>query len=312
MKGRVFFMRKMEISNGNLSKRITLEKALENFLKNRTIKNLSEDSIKYYQEKCSYFIRNIKATYIDEVNKITIEDFKYSEKMRNSKTTTINAKLRGIRAFLYFCMEENYIPTYKIPLLKQDVVEKEPYSNEELSILVEPPKSNKWTAWRNWALENYMLATGNRIGTIRAIKIKDLDFNNNQIKLSSTKNRKQQIIPMSSSLKSVLLRYLSTWEHTENDFLFPQYEGKQIARRTLQQAISEYNKKRGVSKTSGHLFRHTFAKKYIVAGGNMTKLQKLLGHSTLTMTTHYINLYGSDLAENYDKLNPLNNTLKDQ
>ena len=80
----------------------------------------------------------------------------------------------------------------------------------------------------------------------------------------------------------------------------------------MQQAISLYNRNKGVSKTSGHLFRHTFAKKYIVAGGNMTKLQKLLGHSTLTMTMHYINLYGSDLAENYDKLNPLNNTLKEQ
>lgn len=227
--------------------------------------------------------------------------------MRNSKTTTINAKLRGIRAFLYFCMEENYIPTYKISLLKEDVIEKEPYSNDELSILLDTPKSNKRTAWRNWAIENYMLATGNRIGTVRAIKIKDLDFNNNQIKLASTKNRKQQIIPMSSALKNVRLKYLSTWEHTENDFLFPQYEGRQIARRTLQQAISEYNRNKGISKTSGHLFRHTFAKKYILAGGNMTRLQKLLGHSTLTMTMHYINLYGSDLAENYDKLNPLNN-----
>lgn len=241
-----------------------------------------------------------------------IEDFKYSEKTRKSKTTTINAKLRGVRAFLYFCMEEEYIPTFKISLLKEDIIEKEPYSNEELEILMQSPRSNKWTDWRNWAIENYMLATGNRIGTIRTIKIKDLDFNNQQIKLASTKNRKQQIIPMSSSLKSVLLRYLSMWEHTENDFLFPQYEGKQIARRTLQQAISLYNRNKGVSKTSGHLFRHTFAKKYIVAGGNMTKLQKLLGHSTLTMIMHYINLYGSDLAENYDKLNPLNNTLKEQ
>ena len=300
-------MRKMEIDNAHLMERVTIEKALENFLKNRTIKNLSEDSIKFYQEKCSYFIRNIKATYIDQVNKITIENFKYAEKMRNSKTTTINAKLRGIRAFLYFCMEENYIPTYKISLLKEDVIEKEPYSNDELSILLDTPKTNKWTAWRNWAIENYMLATGNRIGTVRAIKIKDLDFNNDQIKLASTKNRKQQIIPMSSALKNVLLKYLSTWEHTENDFLFPQYEGRQIARRTLQQAISEYNRNKGISKTSGHLFRHTFAKKYILAGGNMTRLQKLLGHSTLTMTMHYINLYGSDLAENYDKLNPLNN-----
>ena len=41
----------------------------------------------------------------------------------------------------------------------------------------------------------------------------------------------------------------------------------------------------------------------------MIKLQKLLGHSTLDMTMHYVNLYGSDLSEDYDNLNPLNNLI---
>ena len=45
---------------------------------------------------------------------------------------------------------------------------------------------------------------------------------------------------------------------------------------------------RGVRKTSTHLLRHTFAKKYLVyCGGNALMLQKLLGHSTLDMTKHY-------------------------
>ncbi len=74
-------------------------------------------------------------------------------------------------------------------------------------------------------------------------------------------------------------------------------------------ALKAYNICRGVTKTSVHLYRHTYAKNYIMAGGDCTYLQRLLGHSTLTMTNHYINLYATDLQRNYDKFNPLDNML---
>ena len=45
--------------------------------------------------------------------------------------------------------------------------------------------------------------------------------------------------------------------------------------------------------------------KYIQAGGDPFRLQKLLGHSDLTMTRQYVALYADDLKANYDRLNPL-------
>lgn len=73
--------------------------------------------------------------------------------------------------------------------------------------------------------------------------------------------------------------------------------------------MRHYNIARNVSKTSLHLFRHTFAKNYILAGGGLVQLQMILGHSTLDMTRRYINLYGSDVHRDFDKLNPLNNII---
>jgi len=58
-------------------------------------------------------------------------------------------------------------------------------------------------------------------------------------------------------------------------------------------------------KTSIHLFRHTYAKKFIQAGGNILQLQKLLGHSNLEIVKEYVNLFSDDLKLNYDKFNPL-------
>ena len=42
----------------------------------------------------------------------------------------------------------------------------------------------------------------------------------------------------------------------------------------------------------------------------MMQLQAILGHSTLDMTRKYINLYGNDIQRDFDRLNPLNNILR--
>lgn len=137
----------------------------------------------------------------------------------------------------------------------------------------------------------------------------DIDFENKLIKLNVLKSRRQQYIPMSSGLKEVLKLYLSLWEYSEDDYLFPEYEGGKFSTQGAYWALKQYNIARGVSKTSVHLYRHTYAKNYIIAGGDCTYLQRLLGHSTLAMTNHYINLYGTDLQQNYDKFNPLDNMI---
>ena len=76
--------------------------------------------------------------------------------------------------------------------------------------------------------------------------------------------------------------------------------GKQFATEGLQTAIVRYNHGRGVSKTSVHLFRHTFAKKWILSGGDIFRLQKLLGHSSLEIVKEYVNIFGADLKAQYD------------
>ena len=129
------------------------------------------------------------------------------------------------------------------------------------------------------------------------------------MRLRRLKNRKQQILPISSSLQTVLTLYLKTWDWEQDDFLFPNQHRQQLQAHSMGQAIREYNVSRGVMKTSTHLFRHTFAKNYILAGGGMVQLQAILGHSTLEMTRRYVNLYGKDIQRDFDLLNPLNNVL---
>ena len=127
-------------------------------------------------------------------------------------------------------------------------------------------KKCNFAQYRDWVFINYLMATGNRLSTIINIKIGDIDFDNNSIILKKTKNRSQQIIPISNSLKIVLVEYLKYRAGANEDYLFCTSTGTQLTPNSIKPSIRKYNRARGVSKTSIHLFRHTFAKNWILNG----------------------------------------------
>ena len=53
-----------------------------------------------------------------------------------------------------------------------------------------------------------------------------------------------------------------------------------------------------------HVMRHTFASHFMINGGNILVLQKILGHSSLTVTMRYAHLAPDHLNE-ARQLNPL-------
>lgn len=165
-------------------------------------------------------------------------------------------------------MELGYLSNFKIQLLKTEKKIKITYTDCELELLLKKPNMNSctFTEYRNWVVTNYLLATGNRISTICNIKIQDIDFSSDTIILTKTKNRKQQTIPLSRSLILILVEYLKFRKGSSEDYLFCNYCGKQLTREGLEKAISSYNRNHGVMKTSPHLYRNTFAKKWLLKG----------------------------------------------
>ena len=300
-------MRKITLTNDFIRNRTSFENAKAAFIKFCKLKNLTERTIEFYEEDLMYLQNYVNAKYLDEITQETLDDFILEELDKGRRTTTLNTRLRGLRVFFKFCAEREYMEELSIKLLKDDAELKEPYTDAELRKLLARPKSNRWNEYRSWAMINYLVATGNRARTIVNIKISDVNFDENTIHLRAMKNRHQQIIPLSPALKEVLEEYLSAWKWSFDDYLFPSSSGGQLATTSFQQAIRKYNAERGVSKTSIHLFRHTFAKNFILAGGGLVQLQMLMGHSTLDMTRHYVNLYGADLSKDFERLNPLDN-----
>jgi integrase/recombinase XerD len=185
---------------------------------------------------------------------------------------------------------------------------KETYTDKELAVLLKKPDTKKcnFAEYRNWAIINFLLNSGSRAATIRNIESRDVDLENAIVYYRHTKNKRAQVIPLCSTMTGILREYMNIRGGEASDYLFPNDSGGQLTENGLRCTIARYNERRGVQKTSLHLFRHTFARKYLIdCGGDAFTLQRLLGHSTLDMTKHYCAIFDADITKNFDNLSPL-------
>lgn len=80
---------------------------------------------------------------IREINSDVIDDYIIYLQDKNTSQVYVGTKMRQLRAFLYFCMERDYLPQFKIVLPKVDEVIKEPYTAKELEKLLKKPECVK-------------------------------------------------------------------------------------------------------------------------------------------------------------------------
>ncbi len=288
----------------------TVQEAFGEFMLYSKSKNLSKRTLEYYEmnnERLEGFLQTKSISLIKDVTAKVFDQFKLSLQGQINNSTSINTVLRAVRAFLYYSMKLDYLKEFKIELVKTQKKIKETYSDAELKLLLEKPNLRKcnFSTYRNWVLTNYFLGTGNRLSSVLNIKIRDLDLENGMVKLRKTKNKQEQLIPLSQTLVRVLQEYLSFRKGEPEDYLFCTNTGTKLSLDGLTSAIARYNNRRGVSKTSVHLYRHTFAKKWILNGGDLFRLQKILGHSSIEIVKEYVNMFTDDIKKDIDRFNPL-------
>ena len=297
----------MKITMKQAGAGLSIKGAFEDFVVSQMAKGVSDKTVETYR---SHF-KSI-GKYLD--TEITFDALKQADldrmivamRQNGLAQNSISSYLRVFRTFLHWCARAGYT-ALDIPNYKQVETVKETYTDEELLRLLKKPASDcSFCEYRNWVIINFLLNSGCRAATVRNILIGDVFLSDSQIIFRHTKTHKVQTVPLCSQMVNILRAYLKIRGGKQTDYLFCDEYGRMLTENALRLAITHYNHSRGVEKTSIHLFRHTFARKYLVdCGGNAFTLQKLLGHATLKMTKHYCNIYDADIAKSFDRFSPL-------
>ena len=136
-----------------------------------------------------------------------------------------------------------------------------------------------------------MLHTGGRVTETLRLRWQDVDLDRGVLYFdqTNTKSGKQREIPLSQELAAMLkerkkVRGIKDVER----FLFT-WQGKPIERFATAFTTARKRAKLGPDVTP-HTCRHTFASAYVINGGDLYRLQRYMGHSTIALTQRYAHL----------------------
>ena len=164
------------------------------------------------------------------------------------------------------------------------------------------------TAKRDIAIVLLLLDTGLRVSECARLRIKDLNFDNNEIFVDAYGSDGRLHHGMSTWEKQLVMLYGDTWPKKRTlilmNSLFISRENRPMDRNSIRLMLNEAGQRAGVKNVHPHRFRHTFAVEYLRNGGDVFTLQRLLGHSTLEMVSHYLAIADTDSKSAHRRASP--------
>lgn len=223
---------------------------------------------------------------------------------------TVNKVMNEFKAMLNDGIKLDYLlknPIRGYPELKSEPTNLEFWSKEDIKIFIEANKNDP-------LLDFYIVAlnTGLRLGEICGLCWDRVDFNSSTLNINrsisreglrnTTKTHTGRYVPMNTTVKAILLK---RFKSKISKYVFCDVSGEALPYNHItQRFFKKAQKKAALSKIIRfHDLRHTFASHFMMNGGNIYTLQKLLGHTDIKTTMIYAHLDNQFLKEATEIIN---------
>jgi integrase/recombinase XerC/integrase/recombinase XerD len=224
---------------------------------------------------------------------------------------TVHGHVRTLRAFFSWLAREELIETNVARNLKPPKVTRKvvtTLSDEEILSILRTFNPANPSGARNRTIFMLLLDTGLRIGELVNLKMEDVHMNEGFLKVLG-KGKKERMVPIGCNAQKALQRYLFRYRpksaRQEFDGVFLSIHGDPLTENSLKLMFARAAQRSGVQRLHAHLCRHTFATRFLINGGDVFSLQQILGHSSLEMVSHYVNLASSHIAIQHRRFSPL-------
>ena len=273
------------------------------------IKNVSPCTLEAYQWAWKAFAPALSGK--DHVSKADV--IQRIEELRSGglSPVTVNTYVRSVNAFCRWLFEEGHAPTLlRIPRLKEEQKVLATMTPEHVTRLV-AYRAVTWSDKRIQMLACLILDTGLRIDEALSLhRQTDLDLEQATVTVRHGKGGKSRTVPLSHQMRKLLFRFIQAHQPKYGDLLFYSVAGEPLNQRNALRDFKELCGKLGITgvRCSFHTLRHSFALAYVKNGGDVFRLQRILGHSKLEMSRRYVNLNLGDLQEVHQRLSLFANT----
>jgi len=279
---------------------------------NQTIESYSRDLSLY-----SNFIIENKIQY----HKIKKNDiFKFQSSLEGQISPRSFARiLSALKTFYKFLHMErliddialNEVKSYPSPKYKKSMPTF--LSKEQVEKIVEKINLNEnlddQAKKRDQAIIMLFFSSGIRLNELISIKLSDIDFSNNKIKVFG-KGKKQRIVNFDNYTKDLIIEYLKIIEkyplakELYNNNLFVNKKNKALKERKVQTIVMNNLRQLNLASYGPHTLRHSFATHLLNSGVSINAIQSLLGHESLSSTQIYTHVTIGGLKETIKKSHP--------
>jgi integrase/recombinase XerC len=225
---------------------------------------------------------------------------------------TINRKVSALNTFYNYLLkiqERDGNPLVKHKALKVANKIQMPFSREELKeVFSKEIDHSDFESVRNITIAKLLYSTGMRRAELINLKLSDIDFIKQQVKVLGKRN-KERIIPLLLEMIEQLKSYIELRNElsAEVNFLFLTKARKKIYPSLVYRVINMYFSPVSTKvKKSPHILRHTFATQLLNEGANLNGVKELLGHASLASTQVYTHNDIKKLKDAYKKAHPRN------
>ena len=229
-------------------------------------------------------------------------------------TATIQGYIRVLKVFFSWAVREEYLmanPMATIAMPKSATKIINTLTDEQMARLTDVCLRSKGNSHRNLTILLLLLDSGLRVSELVGIELDDINLHEGYITIRKAKGGKERVIPIGSIVQKHLWRYINLHRPkplTDNvTSLFLGDSGLPLTTNGVQQMIRRLASRAGITgvRCSPHTFRHTFSKRYLINGGDIFSLQRILGHSSLASVRIYLNLYACDVKKQHVRFSPV-------
>lgn len=264
--------------------------------------------IKNLQERGKYTVVSNEST-----KKLNFPERREDYKKEISKTT-INNYIRNIKVFFNYMYDNRYInnnPVKRVRQLKNQRKVVGYIDDVNMNKLLRCFDLSKFHEYRDYVITQLIFDTGMRIGETLVIREDNIDFVRRTILLQAenTKGKKDRYVFFSAEMGKELKRWLQYKDrYKESQYVFCTTRGTNLKVSNYETNFTKYGERIGKKDIHPHMLRNNFAKRFLMSGGDIYTLSKILGHSSVTVTEEaYLDLQSEDLRMQYQKHSPLLN-----